>query len=68
MGVSPALIAVGYGLVCLAVGVCGRYRRGGFVLTTLLATVLTPPVVLAALYLLGPRTPMPRVSTPQQPR
>lgn len=68
MGVSPALIAVGYGLVCLAVGLCGRYRRGGFVLTTLLAMVLTPLVVLAALYLLGPKVPTPRVSTSQQPR
>lgn len=68
MGVSPALIAVGYGLVCLAVGLCGRYRRGGFVLTTVLAVVLTPPIVLAALYLLGPKVPTPRVSTPQQPR
>lgn len=68
MGVSPALIAVGYGLVCLAVGLCGRYRRGGFVLTTLLTLVLTPPVMLAALYLLGPRVPTPRVSTSHQPR
>ncbi|WP_158929659.1 hypothetical protein [Acidisphaera sp. S103] len=68
MGVSPALIAVGYGLVCLAVGLCGRYRRGGFVLTTVLAVVLTPPIVLAALYLLGPKVPTPRVSTSQQSR
>ena len=63
MGVAPAFIAVLYGLLCLAVGMCGRYRRGGFFLTFILAIVLTPLVTLAGLYLFAPRIP-----TPPQPR
>jgi hypothetical protein len=42
---------------------CGRYRRGGFFLTFLLAIVLTPLVTLAGLYLFAPRIP-----APPQPR
>jgi hypothetical protein len=63
MGVASAFLAIFYGLLCLAVGMCGRYRRGGFFLTLLLAFVLTPPVTLVALYLFAPRIP-----APPQPR
>lgn len=62
MGLALALFIIGYSLLCVMVGVCGRYRRSGFLLSAVLAAILTPPVMMVALYLLAPRSPTPQRS------
>lgn len=60
MDVAPALFIIGYALVCIMVGVCGHYRRCGFMLSAVLAAILTPPIMLLALYMFSPRGPAPQ--------
>lgn len=55
MSLGLAIFTGGYVIVCLMVGVCGRNTRLGFLASGLLALVLTPPIMLFLIYLLGPR-------------
>lgn len=58
MDIGRALFIGGYLVLCLLVGLCGRYRRSGFLASALMALVLTPPVVLLLIYVFTPRNDM----------
>ncbi|MCB9744987.1 MAG: hypothetical protein H6741_06680 [Alphaproteobacteria bacterium] len=45
-----------YALLCLAIGVLGRNRRGGIIAFTLIAFFLHPILALILLFLSAPRT------------
>ena len=62
MAFGMAIFVGGYILVSLMVGVCGRKTRLGPVFSAILALVVTPPIMLLLLYLLGPRSPAPLAS------
>jgi hypothetical protein len=48
------LEAIVYIVFCVLTGLCGSYRRIGFLGTFLLALLTTPLVVLPLLFLTGP--------------
>ncbi len=56
MNPAIALATVFYVVLCLLVGLCGHYRRIGFLPAAILAALLTPPLMLVLLWLTGPRT------------